>query len=234
MAHSRWPKRPQHKVKGVWANENALASAGTGWSPRVVHFSTATHNRYLDRCGECLVRLEDRLDSGWIPVETSPTSGSMKNEPLGLALSFNSEGVNVRQTLFLDSVVFLDQSCTIYDTLRKTLEIDRIATPSLRVFYQVGFAEDQVDAAERALLEMNLCEVNANLLNAMGGENFAVQLTTVTRDRSQIQQLGAQLRRRFQAVVVRQERQHTVDSRLFAQARSLGKKQADAIVGSSN
>ena len=43
MAHSRWPKRPQHKVKGVWANENALASAGTGWSPRVVHFSTATH-----------------------------------------------------------------------------------------------------------------------------------------------------------------------------------------------
>ncbi len=186
--------------------------------------------RYLDRCGECLVRLEDRLELGWIPVETSPTSGSMKNEPLGLALSFNSEGVNVRQTLFLDSAVFLDQSCTIYDTLRKTLEIDRIATPALRVFYQVGFAADQVDDAERELLEMNLCEVNASLLNAMGGENFAVQFTTVTRDKPQIQKLGAQMRRRFQAVVVRQERQHTVDSRLLAQARSLGKKQADAIV----
>jgi hypothetical protein len=42
MAHSRCPKRPQHKVKGVWDNENALRSGGAGWSPKVVPFLTAT------------------------------------------------------------------------------------------------------------------------------------------------------------------------------------------------
>jgi hypothetical protein len=30
-------------MKGVWANENALADGGADWSPRVVPFLVATH-----------------------------------------------------------------------------------------------------------------------------------------------------------------------------------------------
>ncbi len=45
VTHSRWPKHPQHKVKGVWANENALADGGADWSPKVVPFLAATHTR---------------------------------------------------------------------------------------------------------------------------------------------------------------------------------------------
>ena len=83
--------------------------------------------RYLDRCGECLIRLEAALEHSWIPVETSPNSGSMKNEAVGLSMIFNSEGLNVRQAEYLAFELFQDQSCKAYDVLWRTLEIERIA-----------------------------------------------------------------------------------------------------------
>ena len=60
-----------------------------------------------------MIRLEESLDEGWIPVEASPTSGSIKNEPLGMGVNFNSEGMNVRQSEYLLFESFKDQSCKV-------------------------------------------------------------------------------------------------------------------------
>jgi hypothetical protein len=125
--------------------------------------------RYLDRCGECLIRLEDKLDEGWIPVETSPTSGTMKNETIGLTITFNSEGMNLRQAEYLEFDTFRDQSCKAYDILWRLLAIERISAPTLRVWYQMGFDEDREDDAEQYLLTMSLYQTDQRLLKAMGG-----------------------------------------------------------------
>jgi len=185
--------------------------------------------RYLDRCGECLVRLEDVLEPGWIPVETSPTSGSMKNEPLGMTVNFNSEGMNVRQFEYLEFQSFSDQSCKIYETLWRALEIDRINTPCLRLHYQKGFDEDEEDKAEQHLLKMGLCQTDARLLQAMGGQQAALQITVVTQMDAQLHDSQVEWRRRLQANVVKQVRQQNFDARFLQRSRALGARQGDAI-----
>ncbi len=206
-------------------------TAPTGFALHLVQLSLRFIQgyRYLDRCGECLIRLEEVLEPGWIPVETSPTSGSMKNEPLGMSVVFNSEGMTVRQSDFLLFDTFLDQSCKIYESLWRALGIDRINTPSLRLQYQKGFDEDKVDEAEQYLLEMGLCQTNGGLLLAMGGQPAALQLTVVTQEKARIRDLLVERRRRLQANVVRQERQQNFDARLLQRTRTLGPRQREAI-----
>ena len=182
--------------------------------------------RYLDRCGECLIRLEDALDTAWIPVEASPTSGSMKNESLGMALSFNSEGFSVKQSDFLDFDIFLDQSCKAYETLWRALDINRINTPAVISQYQLGFDEDKADEAEEYLLSMKLCQAEKGLLQAMGGKQHAIQLVVVTQVEPKARDAPVERRRRFQAGVVRQERQPGLDARLLQRARTLSSKHA--------
>ena len=186
--------------------------------------------RYLDRCGECLIRLEDTLDTGWIPMETSPTSGSMKNETLGMALSFNSEGLTVKQSGFLDFDIFLDQSCKTYEILWRALDVNRINTPALTIQYQLGFDEEKGDAAEEYLLSMKLCQAEKGLLQAIGGKQQAIQFVVVTQVGPTTQDVPVERRRRFQAGVVRQERQPSFNARLLQRARTLGSKQHDALV----
>jgi len=185
--------------------------------------------RYLDRCGECLVRLEDALHSGWIPSEASPTSGTMKNEELGMSLGFNSEGMNIRQSEFMHFDMFADQSCRIYETLWRTLGIDRITTPGLRLVYQKGFDENEDEKAEHYLLKMGLCTPNGSLLKAMGGATAALNFTLVTHEKAQHNDSPIERRRRLEASVVKQAKQPSFDKRLLQRSRALGPKQTDAI-----
>ncbi len=182
--------------------------------------------RYLDRCGECLVQLEKVLEDGWIPVQTSPTSGSMKNENIGMVLGFNSEGLDIRQSEFLDPEVFFDQSNKIYDTIRRILDIERITTPANRVFYQKGFGENEIEMAEQELRSMQLCTFRDGLLSALGGDLSAIGFTVVTSDTPQ----ALERRRRLQASVIKQARQESLDSRILMRSRQLGSKQRDAII----
>jgi hypothetical protein len=206
-------------------------SAPTGFELQSVQLSLRFIQgyRYLDRCGECLIRLEESLDEGWIPVETSPTSGSIKHEPLGMGVNFNSEGMNVRQSEYLLFESFKDQSCKAYETLWRALGIDRINTPALRLWYQKGFDENQEDEAEQHLLRMGLCQTDEQLLRAMGGQHAALQLTVVTQQDALLNDSPVEWRRRLQANVVKQVRQQNFDARFLQRSRALGNRQGDAI-----
>ena len=89
--------------------------------------------RFLDRCGEAVINLEERLDSGLIPGELKPTGGTMVNHECGMRARFDSESVSITQQEYLDFDLFLDQSCRTYETLCQTFEIGRMNTPSLNV-----------------------------------------------------------------------------------------------------
>ncbi len=146
-----------------------------------------------------------------------------------MALIFNSQGMNVKQSEYLAFEEFADQACKIYETVWRVLEIERINTPSLRVFYQKGFDDDEEDDAERYLLRMKLCELDEGLLRAMLGQQAGVQLAVITQDKVQVGDSLLEWRRRLNATVVKQVRQENFDARFLQRSRALGPRQGDAI-----
>src|SRR5438874_533320 len=99
--------------------------------------------RYLDRCGEALVRLESVLGDGWLPIEAAPKGGGIKNDALGVVATFNTEAMTVQQSEFIAFETFLDSAGKIYDTLWQVFEIKRIIGPAMRIVLQMGFKVDE-------------------------------------------------------------------------------------------
>ena len=109
------------------------------------------------------------------------------------------------------------------------LGIERISAPTLRVWYQKGFDENQEDDAEQYLLEMGLYKANEMLLQAMGGREAGTMFTLVTEVPAKMDDAPVEWRRRIQATVVKQFRQQNFDSRYLQRSRLLGDRQGDAI-----
>jgi hypothetical protein len=185
--------------------------------------------RYLDRCGEALVKLENTLAEGWIPSEPSPRSGSLKNDQLGMTVTFNSEAMTVHQGEFISFEHFLDQTCKVFDTLWQTFEVKRVNAPAVRVALQKGFKEDEIEEAARYLLDLNLCTPHTELGKLMGGAVSALDFVLVTTADLDWNEEKAHRRRRMQSQVIRQEKQMAFDSRLLMRSRLLGDRQKDAI-----
>lgn len=76
---------------------------------------------------------------------------------------------------------------------------------------------------------MRLCVTNEELLTAIGGQQVALQLAFVTQQESAPNDPPIEVRRRFQANVVKQMRQQSYDTRFLQRTRALGPRQGDAI-----
>ena len=169
--------------------------------------------RYLDRCGEALIRLEQSLGEGWIPGETSPQAGHMQNYQLGMQTRFSSESMTVQQTEFVSFEHFQHEMCKTYDILWNTFDIDKILTPTLQVIMQIGFEE--LEEASAYALRLNTCQPCAQVLEVLGGTESAVRFTLCTdfdivRDANPAVQ-----RHRLDIQVLRQERQPDFDERIL-------------------
>ena len=185
--------------------------------------------RYLDRCGEAIIRLESTLDKGWIPGELAPTGGQLNNFTLGMGAVFNTESLTVNQTEFMSFTHFVDQGCKIFEVLRNTLEIKRLVTPVLRVLYQIGFLE--ADDAESFLRRLSLNRIDPAFLTEFGGQESALDFALVTYDETNWQETPVKRRRRVAANVLRQERQPTFDERVMRRLPLLPERYHDAIRG---
>lgn len=185
--------------------------------------------RYLDRCGDAMVKLEDSLAEGWIPSETSPKAGILKNDVFGMTLSFNSENMSTAQVEFISFEHFLDQTCKIYDVLRQTLEIKKINVPTLRVVFQRGFDEGELEQAEEYLMELKICEPRSEVVSLLEGKLAAAECVVVTESNIEWNSNTVHRRRRLQTQVVRQERQLPFDDRMLRRSRLLPNNQREAI-----
>jgi hypothetical protein len=183
--------------------------------------------RYLDRCGEALVRLEDTADEGWIPGEVKPSGGQMNNWRLGMNAQFNSESMTLNQTEYISFDHFQDQACKIYEILWKTFDIEKILTPTLQVILQIGF-EDIAEATVHAL-ELDLFEPEKKVLEVLGGRKSAVDCTLCTE--ADVERDGKPVvqRRRLQLRVLRQEGQPAFDERVMKRLRLLPVGQQKAL-----
>lgn len=183
--------------------------------------------RFLDRCGETLIALEDCLDPGWIPGDTSPKAGVMVNHELGMVAQFHSAALSVSQSEFLDFTYFHDQACKILDVLIDNFGIKRIHAPSLKVVWQKGFEE--VDAAERFVRGLRLCPPPQKAIDLLGGDQTGLSFVVCTECTPTWQGISVVQRRRLEAKTVLQEKQPSFDDRLMKRTRLLSQRQRDAM-----
>lgn len=183
--------------------------------------------RYLDRCGDVLVRLEDVLSEGWIPTETKPSAGQIVNHTLGMAAGFDSSHLTVNQSDFLSFEHFLDESCKIFQVLWTSLEIERINVPCLQVFLQRGFDEESV--AEKYFRDLGVVTVSPAVQNLLGGDIQSLRTAIIGQEETNWNGEQVLRRRRLNAGVIRQVKQPGFDDRLLQRARLLSERQRDAM-----
>lgn len=185
--------------------------------------------RFLDRCGEALVKLEKTLAEGWIPLEANPTGGGMRNAVLGMVLTFNSERFTVQQAEFISFDHFRDQVCRIHEVLWRTFEIEALSLPTLKVVLQRSFEEEALEEAEGYMRGLGLCVPRSEVLQLMGGKQGPSNHVLVTEEMKTWSETGVCQRRRLVTSVVRQERREQFDARLVQRARLLPSNQRAAI-----
>ena len=183
--------------------------------------------RYLDRCGEAVIRLEDTLDRGWIPGETIPTGGQFHNYSLGLWTQFNSSLLTVVQYEFMSHKHFADQGAKILNVLCNTFEIKRIFAPAFRSIYQIGF--ETVEGAEQFLREMQLCVPDPRLIGEAGGDLASLSFTLCTEKADQWNRDRVTIRKRLDAKVIRQTKQPLFDERIVLRLSAIASRYHDAL-----
>lgn len=188
--------------------------------------------RYLDRCGETLVKLERMLDEGWVPAEEIPSKGNLRNYRLGMLCDFNTQHLAMRQIEFVSFDVFLDQTCKAFEVLWPTCEIDRIFTPALQVIVQRGFPE--IGDAEGYLMRLNLVRPSSDILDLLSGSQRSLGFVLDTVESIDWHGSRTLRRRRFEANAIRQERVSDFDERLLKRLTGLSIREREAMAALRN
>jgi hypothetical protein len=169
--------------------------------------------RYLDKCGEALVLLDDRLDPGWISGEITPTGGNLRNFRLGMSAVFQASFLTIRQAEFISHEHFAEEACKLYDTLRDVFEIDRLNAPSFLAVLQHGC--NGTEEAEELLKGLSFCSPSKQVVKWLGGEHEGVSMAFSTKASVEWEGTHATQRRRFEYGAVKQARQPDFDNRLL-------------------
>lgn len=183
--------------------------------------------RYLDRCGEMMVKLEDTLDSGWIPKEMAPQGAVMINHDLGMTLRIDTTSLAMAQDQFFDFPNFSDQLCKVYDIVHRSFLITRLNAPSLQVIWQKGF--NSPDEAEEYITRMNLFTPRSEAIQAMGGVQKALQMVLCTEEDTDWRECQVTRRVRLEVKSLKQLRQPPFDERLLQRTRLLPVNQQEAM-----
>jgi hypothetical protein len=184
--------------------------------------------RYLDRCGEALLRLEERLDAGWATGEIVPTSGTMKNYRLSMGARFGTDQLNVyQQGEFISFEHFRDETALIYETLANVFEVKRINAPTFKLVAQ--HACETADKGDATIHALHLISHDQRLLDELGGVSKASSFVLCTEQDTAWNEEPVHLRRRFEANTVRQERQPDFDNRLMQRIPLLSLKDREIV-----
>ena len=185
--------------------------------------------RYLDRCGEAIVRLEDTLDKDWIPGEVTPTGGNLRQVAYGMTVHFNSDLLAVEQSEFIGFDVFKDQSCKLFEILLRTFEIKKIRVPAFRATIHVGF--DNEEDIEAYITRLGFVNVSANTTQFLGGDLAALSYVVITEGKTNFAKVEGKYRHRLAVNGIRQAKQLDFDSRMMQRLPLLLEKSRDAIKG---
>ncbi len=187
--------------------------------------------RYLDRCGEVLLRLEEVMHPSWAVVEAAPKGGTLRSDLLGMLLTFDSNSLTATQMEYVDRETFIDQSLTALRVVCENLEIVTLVSPAMQVTLQKAYSEDEEADANRDLISAGLAIPQKKLTEMLGGTTTAFDFVAVTDREETAWGATASVRRRIEAKVIRQLPTPKYDSRLLSRVKLLPSRQQDAMAG---
>lgn len=174
-----------------------------------------------------MIKLEETLDSGWIPKEMAPQGAVMINHDLGMNLRIDANSLAMAQDQFFDFPTFSDQLCKVYDIVHRSFMIATVNAPSLLVVWQKGF--NSADEAEVYLASKNLFTPRPEALQAMGGVQKALQSVLCTEEETEWRECQVTRRARLEVNSIKQIRQPPFDERLLQRTRLLPVSQQEAM-----
>jgi hypothetical protein len=202
-------------------------------TPFSVHEITATIHfvrgyRYLDVCGETLLKLLDELGDDWLTNDPTPQSGILRNPAESLTLQFNSSAMSVTQSNAINFDRFCEASTSAYEVIWQQLGLDTVHLPVFRVIFERPF--EDVTAAQTYLDSFHLFQARQELRDVMAGEVTASNFSFCTERDSTINDLAVRCRQRIAMnIVKRTTTLSKIDSRLLRRSGQLPVRERKAV-----
>lgn len=121
--------------------------------------------RYLDRCGETMIEIENKLP-GWIAGEAIPTGGKMRNEGENMTFNFDSLKFDIAKQNAKDLQNFITHSKTIFNIVSSNLGLEEYKRFGLRCWFL--FPVNSQSDGRKILSECKTYSVNKDIEKLFG------------------------------------------------------------------
>jgi len=179
----------------------------------------ASGHRYLDRCGETLIEIEERLPD-WVPQEISPSRGSLANLSKNIVFNFNSYKLDSGQDEPKGTEYFREQTALLTDIVCKTLSLSRFIRIGVRLYFL--FPAESMDSAEEMVRQSRFVDISAKLRDTCGSKVRAQKHVVIFESGNE--------GRRIEIGAVRREEGRLAPQLLSVEPRLLPKGQREALL----
>lgn len=123
--------------------------------------------RYLDRCGETMIELENKA-KGWIAGEAVPISGQMANDAENMFFTFNSSKLDISQHYadISNYKNFIDYLYKFFDITRKNLGLKEYSRFGLRYWFL--YPVDSAETGRKLLQKSHIFRENKEVEDIFG------------------------------------------------------------------
>lgn len=179
----------------------------------------AKGHRYLDRCGETLIEIEEEFPE-WIPQEISPSKGSLVHLARNINLNFNSYKLDASQEDPKSTSELIEQVSPIVDIVCKNFGLSQFIRLGVRFFFL--FPATSMEQAEEYVRKANLVSINPKLIEACG-PNITAQKHVIIFE-------SGNEGRRIEFNAVRREEARLPPQLLAAEPKVLPRGQREALI----
>jgi hypothetical protein len=120
---------------------------------------------YLDRCGETLIQIEQKLPQ-WIPQEINPSGGLLANLDKDISFRFDSYRLGATQENPKTTTDFQEHVAPLIDIVCKNLLLSEFIRIGVRFFFL--FPATSTEHAEEMVRQLNFFNISPNLKETCG------------------------------------------------------------------
>lgn len=176
-------------------------------------------HRYLDRCGETLIEVENRAP-GWVSQEVTPSNGALMYLDKEILFNFNSYKLDAVQEDPKDTKVFREQVALLADIVCRNLGISRFIRIGVRFIFL--YPATSMEEAEEMVRRSNVATPSPRLLQVCGSALHAQKHIFIFQD--------GNVGRRIEIGSLRREEGRLGPELLAVEPRNLPKGQREAFI----
>jgi hypothetical protein len=179
----------------------------------------AQGHRYLDRCGETFIEIEDRAP-GWVPQEVTPSNGALIHLEKEILFNFNSYKLDAVQEDPKDTKEFRDQVALLADIVCRNLGISSFIRIGVRFIFL--YPATSMEEAEEMVRRSQVATPNPRLVEKCGHSLQAQKHIFIFQE--------GNAGRRIEIGALRREEGRLAPQLLAVEPRNLPKGQREALI----